>query len=299
MERPRFETIFAFLHFIAPLKMIPSFYTLLSVTPRPNSGERIHIGLLVQGGQRVRFDYSERKLEAAKTLLSEENFRLVKGLLQSLKTELSDGNQLEVFERDFNIWDGEYLSYLNRYNSNLITYSPARKIEIKNSEENFAKLFSKYVSDFNTVEKNTNLIEKRVGNYLKKHLKKRTNIDTELTSDELPGLLYPVRLMSLGRNDAPFVCEALNFEKNVRAVDGDLGNLLNLRLAFEKNSDKNYKLFLIGNEPDKSLIKNHQIWHNVRQSGFVDLIPETEKEKVEEYAEMHNVRPWFSDKKER
>jgi len=51
--------------------------------------------------------------------------------------------------------------------------------------------------------------------------------------------------------------------------------------------------FIIGNEPDKQHDKQYKTWQEVRNSKFLDFVPHDEIQRVSEYMETHDVKPYF------
>ena len=61
--------------------------------------------------------------------------------------------------------------------------------------------------------------------------------------------------------------------------------------SFEANDQPGGKYFLIGNEPPKSEIKQHEMWSTMHRSKWVDLVSTSETEKIESYLADHDVQP--------
>jgi hypothetical protein len=59
-------------------------------------------------------------------------------------------------------------------------------------------------------------------------------------------------------------------------------------------SDKNAKCFLIGEEPNKKLGLNHEIWNNARNAKNIEFVSIDESEKVIEYLIKKGVTPILS-----
>jgi hypothetical protein len=61
------------------------------------------------------------------------------------------------------------------------------------------------------------------------------------------------------------------------------------------------KFFIVGQEPDKDLNKQHLIWENLLKSplvskDIVEIVSPNELERIQDYLEEHDVRP-FEDVK--
>lgn len=267
-------------------------YNLISLVWHPNSSERIHVGLFMNDGDRVLFQFNPNRLDAASKLLQPDEFRLVKSTLQDLKSVFATKKQIDTIQLASE-WGPDKMSYLNRYSTNLIQIETTTPIDLELNEVNFKKLFEKYLGstrhDKNTLAED---MEKRMHKVIRKKLKTRTSLDIKLDSTHLPGLLYPVSVPSIGKNEAPFVCEVLNFEKRIDSISQKIGDILNLQRAFEHNEMTNAKFFAIGNEPSKKDKTSHQIWKDLYHSNWIDIVHENEIEKIITYTEEHDVQPW-------
>jgi hypothetical protein len=267
-------------------------YNLLSLVWHPNSSERIHVGLFMNDGNRVLFQFNPNRLEAASKILSPDDFRLVKTALQDLKSHFATKKQVSAIQLASE-WSPEKMSYLNRYSTNLIQVEESTSIDLELSESNFKKLFEKYLGIAQNHKSAQEAdLEKRVHKIIKKELKSRTSLDLKLNSDILPGLLYPVSVPSIGKNEIPFVCEIFNFEKRVDSVRQKIGDVLNLQQAFHTNGMSEAKFFAIGNEPPKTDKASHKIWKDLHDSKWIEIVPEVEIEKVVNYTKEHDVQPW-------
>lgn len=269
-------------------------YNLVSLVWHPNSSERLHVGLFMNDGQKVLFQYNPNRLEAASKLLQPDDLRLVKATLHDLKAAFASKKQTDTLHLASE-WGEDKMSYLHRYSTNLIQIESTTAISLELNEANFKKLFEKYLG-VDSSEKIASSIdlEKRISKIIRKKLKARTSIDLKLDSTILPGLMYPMAVPSIGMNEVPFVCEVVNFEKRVDSVTQKIGDMFNLQDAFGRNNMKGAKFFAVGNEPSKADKTAHQIWTNLRSTDWIDFVPEHEMDKVIDYAEAHDVQPWVA-----
>src|SRR4051812_30370894 len=99
-------------------------YSILSVLIRPEIQEKISIGLLLFDINQVYFSYSRHKLNAARILLSNSSFKLLKDILENIekKIETEDTNYSEkrgfkIFKNKVfdNTFSSSYIAYLSRY----------------------------------------------------------------------------------------------------------------------------------------------------------------------------------------
>ena len=116
---------------------------LCTVDLQPNilSSDRLSIGLIMGDKDSLFFRYSQDKLYTVKGLFSPEAFTIIEIYLDSLQQSFSTYNQ-EILRN----WVNEgYLSYLERYNNNLIQFSKTTRTAIPLNKATFDKYFQMYI----------------------------------------------------------------------------------------------------------------------------------------------------------
>lgn len=120
-----------------------TFYTIVYSPFSAVSQERFNLGMIMLDDQgTIRYRFSQEKLNRAKKLFSDEAFKLIKSFLSSIDEKLTDKDRLIGNSADFNI---DYLSYLSKYSNNLVGFTNPQVIDINLTQDNFDKLYSKYV----------------------------------------------------------------------------------------------------------------------------------------------------------
>ena len=180
---------------------------------------------------------------------------------------------------------------MSRYSNSTITFNEPVKIDIEASDELFSHLYSEFVFveieetlKFTTVE--------TVKAQLYPSIKKHVNLDRRIDTGTIPGLIIPVDLDFIGKNERPVVGKIYDFNQSNYHLDASLSNLFALMKTMESNGQSgNY--FIIGNEPDKQHVKQYKTWKEVQNSKFLQLVPSDETQLVAEYMEIHDVKPYF------
>lgn len=276
-----------------------SHYSILSVQIRPEIQEKLSIGFLLVGSGKVFFNISKNKLSAARGLLPENSFKILKDSLHNIeakaKSENDQGDRQLLIDDSFkiNTFSIQYIEYLSRYSNNILNFSSPKQIDIKATEFVFKNLFHKYVDDelhekliFQSKKNTVELFKIDFKDRLVKHF----NIDRNFTSKEIPSLIVPVTIDLFGKNDIPVYAQAVDLSKTIYHLENDLAQLFFLDAAF-KAENKAAKAFVIAEEPSKKDEKQHTIWKNLKNSKQFTYIPLTEQEQVLEYAEEHGVKP--------
>jgi hypothetical protein len=153
-----------------------TFYSIVYANTRPSVGERVSIALIVRDERRLLFHYAPRKLTVLARLLSAETMSLLQTCLTNLNSyianpELVDELHDSRFSRgssDISVsadrfLEQDYVSYLARYNNNLLTFSQPVPIDIPVTEVIYQSLFTKYVfADWEPVAHDPNHIRQVV-----------------------------------------------------------------------------------------------------------------------------------------
>lgn len=278
-------------------------YSILSVQIRPEINENISIGFLLFNESEIFFNYSKKKLNIAKSLLSSKSFKLLSDAMKNI--EQSSFKQTNILYTDIvkdsyskhrKIISVDYLNYLSRYNTNLLTITPPKKIDIQTSFETFSILFKKFVDEIELPKQLKEPDSFEVFKLLNKEkIFQHYNIEKELTSNVIPGLIAPVKIDMLGKNEVPVYVQQVNLDRKLSSIEIDLAQLAFLNLAYAEQNI-NPKAFVISSEPELSKnIKQKMIWDDLRVSKQFEYVDVSEAEKIIEYAQDHNVQPLFPE----
>lgn len=277
-----------------------SFYTILYAILNPVIQEQISIGLMLIGNEKVRFNYSGEKLRHIKKFYPVPAYQLLKDSLRNIQNTVdqtdkkeNDTLNLKVEGLKDRIFTQEYIDYLSRYNKNLLSFSKPKQIDIEASEYHFNQLFEKFI--FKLSKETTNQ-EARISDVLKLQLypkiEKRVNLDQELSKKEIDTLWMPVTVNFIGQNDHAVIGKAIDFQKRNYTIEAELGHLAALIKAFDDK--KRYaKYYIVGDEPDRKLEKQHILWKDIAETKYMDLVPSNDIDRIAEYIEENKVQPFF------
>lgn len=161
-------------------------------------------------------------------------------------------------------------------------------IELEPTNELFETLFKKYVDEFAFIEKvpEPKTFENSKNTFFHK-VEPYFNIEQEVSSDDISGLIVPVKVDLIGQNDKPVYAQAIDLERQIYHIQNDLAIVFMLNKALSEA-----KGFHISSEPNKKLFpRQHDTWNYIRnwkESEYVDI---KEVGKIQEYAVMHGVTP--------
>lgn len=276
-----------------------TFYTILYANIRPSVDERVSIGLLLRNEQQYFFEYSTDKLDVIRGLFTAEAFGLLRNYLKNLKaylsfpyTETVGLSDLPMDTRKKDFLETSYVEYLSRYSNNLITFDAPKIIDIPFQQENFDRLFVKYVFGLpKKITRDVPSIVEKVRTQLYPQIQSFVNIDTLITPAVLPTLVTPAKVSFVGKNEVPVAGQVADFEKRPYDLEGDINRLIVLQQAFEWNDAFYGKYYVIGDEPPQHLTSQHTLWHQMRSNKHLSLIPSDETEQIYDYMQVHGVTP--------
>jgi hypothetical protein len=273
-----------------------AFYSILNTSIRPIAKEQLSIGLFMSDSVRSYFHYSHEKLYLTRKLLSNNSFNLLKGYLEGLREDIYKKSP----EEGLSGVSPDYFNYLSVYNNNLITFSKPTPINIELSQDNFEKLFEKFVFNYEKYLVVEHQVKKSSLDLMRKELypkiERHVNLNRTFTPKEIPSLIIPkVKVNFIGRNDKPVAGETINFEVGSNALSNQLSHFISLIKAFELEKEKG-KYYVIGDEPSKTQFpEQHSTWKHLVSSKLVDFVPVNEVEKISNYISRHKVRPFIQE----
>lgn len=277
-----------------------TFYSVIFASINSIISERLSIGLVMICDNRVWFHYSTKKLSLMKQFFSDEAFQILKTSLKNIENtansvslDQTSGEDLlfSFTSKNQHAFSAEYLRYLSRYSNSTITFNEPVKIDIKASDELFNHLYKEFVF-VETEEHNKISSIETVKTLLYPAIKRHVNLNRRIETGTIPGLIFPVELDFIGKNEKPVIGKITDFNQPNYHLDASLSNLFVLMKTLEANGQSgNY--FVIGNEPDKQHTNQHKTWQEVRSSKFLQFVTHDETQRVTEYMETHDVKPYF------
>jgi hypothetical protein len=250
--------------------------------------------------QRVWFRYSKTKLQLMHRFFSDEAFQLLKTSLKNIESTATGSGQNRSTDINdlFPITDNKqhpfsvvYLRYLSRYSNSTLTFNEPVKIDVEASDLLFEHLYREFIFEEPEQVSKTSVIE-TVKTKLYPAITKYVNLDYCIETGKIPGLIMPVELDFIGKNDRPVVGKITDFNLPCYNLDASLSNLFVLMKTFELNNEiGNY--FIIGDEPSMQNNKQHNTWKQVQASKFLKFVPSNETDRISEYMEKHSVQPYF------
>jgi hypothetical protein len=98
-----------------------------------------------------------------------------------------------------------------------------------------------------------------------------------------------------GINGMPVAGQTIDFDKKHHFLENDIARFVSLTKAIELEGKEKGKYFVLGHEPDKKDDKNHLLWEQIKDSKFLEFVDVNDVDRVEEYIEKHEVKPYFAE----
>jgi len=131
-----------------------TFYSILYAVIRPETDEKIAVGLLLSNGDDSRFHHSKQKLSAVRSLFGVNEYKYIQHYIAAVKRTVTDSvknlNQQSIFEITgyrHEVINESYLNYLSIYSKNVTWFSKPLQIDIQVNKENFSTLFKKLIDN--------------------------------------------------------------------------------------------------------------------------------------------------------
>lgn len=130
-------------------------------------------------------------------------------------------------------------------------------------------------------------IREQFGERLKEHY----DFNKAVSHHQVENLITPVRINFAGRNEIDVYAQAIDMESGPAKVAHQINAFIQLKTTYEKNKVP-MKDFVISQEPSKDVFpKQHDMWVQLKSSGFVNYVDLSESEDILIYAEQHGVIP--------
>ncbi len=272
-----------------------NYFTIISAIIRPEINENISLGLLIVTSERVFLGISKNKLSIVKDLLPTHLYQGIKNEIRGIQ-ELCNKEQQEskiaLFSKvELPELQANYISYLNNYKNNIISFSAPQSISSEINHKIFNILFEKFIDDkiYATEKEGNNSIETFRREFIPT-LKHFFNTNITIGSDIFLGAISPLKFDLAGKNEIPVFVKSIDLERRKYNVEHDINFLYPL-----KNLSPESKKFIVTKEPHQNFGVQHEIWQNLKNSDWLEYIDISEVDKLREYAELHHVVPLFKE----
>lgn len=272
-----------------------TFFSILSVPIRPESGEQIALGLIMSNGETSLFDFSFNKLGVIKSLAGEAQHHFIRKYLRSVENiinriDLNDSELIPWLQDQKNVVVNEpYIEYLSVYNHNVLSFSKPMRVDLTVNDQNFHQLFEKFVDLVKTPDIK-NIHQRNVSRVKESFIPLVTDYFAEnrtVTPEEFPRIVIPVTIDLYGKNENIVFAQFIDMERSFNHIKTDYYDLKELKSVIPDSHS-----FLVSAEPESSKFsKQHEIWDHIRSGHDFDYVDVSEIDRIREYAANHGVKP--------
>ncbi|STD58639.1 hypothetical protein [Empedobacter falsenii] len=267
-----------------------SFYTLIKVRTNQLSGDSLTIGVVVFNEFKFKVQFSKQKISTAKSLVDIESkfFDLIiKEIKQNLESSNKDFDSYKngLLNVDYKFND-LYFNYLSRYSNGIIEFTTPKFIALKNTENEFSKIFSMFVDksifteDLNSEKK---IIEenfhKRIKTNLIDRVEEKVHTNIKLDNDIIPTLINTFELDCVGKNGVLIGAKSISFNQSKDTIHKNLNTYISiiahLSKKYHKGLDVN-QFFLIADEP-KVNTDEYRLWNSIRKEDDIIKVKTSEE----------------------
>lgn len=275
-----------------------TYYSIVSIATNPKLNEKFNIGLLCVTPENTFFHFSEAKFNIVSKLLSKNGKKLALSALKGMEEQIDYiSPEKNVFSDDetelLNAVSETYISYLNRYNNNLVQYSSPITIDLDVDYEVYKALFKKHIYNneiFDLIIQPKTKSFTSIRNKFRNSVSTYANTNFNVTNKIIQDLIAPVKVDAFGKNGAYVVGQTLDFEMSSSQLQSKITSFLYLT-EHTLRIDKKSKSFVLGNEPSKKDKENHQLWQSVSNAKVLEFVPFDESERVVAYMKTKGVAP--------
>ncbi|WP_322969777.1 hypothetical protein [Faecalibacter sp. LW9] len=267
-----------------------SFYTLIKVRTNQLSGDSLTIGVVVFNEFKFKVQFSKQKISTAKSLVDIESkfFDLIiKEIKQNLESSNKDFDSYKngLLNVDYKFND-LYFDYVSRYSNGIIEFTTPKFIALKNTENEFSKIFSMFVDksifteDLNSEKK---IIEenfhKRIKTNLIDRVEEKVHTNIKLDNDIIPTLINTFELDCVGKNGVLIGAKSISFNQSKDTIHKNLNTYISiiahLSKKYQKGLDVN-QFFLIADEP-KVNTDEYRLWNSIRKEDDIIKVKTSEE----------------------
>jgi hypothetical protein len=274
-----------------------TYYSIVSIATKPQFNEKFGVGLLCVTPTDVFFHFSKSKFDIVSKLLPSSARKLALANLNAIEQGVQDSRETPNLlfkggERSMMVAES-YISYLHRYNNNLVQFTAPETIDVEVDYTIFKALFQKYIYSnevFDAVIKPKKRSFIAIRNNFRKAASAYANTDFNVTKEIIQDLIVPVNVDVFGKNGAFVTGQSLDFSKNATSLQSEISSFFYLT-EHTLNADKNSMSFVLGDEPSKENELNHRFWKNVCDASIVEFVPTDESERIISYMQEKGVAP--------
>ncbi|MEP6645927.1 MAG: hypothetical protein ABJC12_02460 [Saprospiraceae bacterium] len=274
-------------------------YSLLKISFNELLGDELSVGIFIDTGSQVWFDYSKDHVLKAKKFLPEGS-ESIETLLKTIKESVKEISSREYnpISNALNKGFSPSLNYLTKTYNNQFVITAPNPVKLDSSEN---KVFIKF---FNSIFKNATETAKPIESKdqliietkLIKAVKDVVHTNVVINKKIFPGIYGSTKLECLGQNGSIIAVKHLDFCQTETTIDKNFTHYMMLIDFFNKTKDKdksNCKAIILAPEPDVNT-NEHDIWEFILKDDRFDLKDPEESAEVAEFILESNAKKFLT-----
>jgi hypothetical protein len=195
-----------------------SHYSILRFINNPLSRENIAIGLITISENKVRFKFSNEKVNLIKKL-NPASFDLTNFTLNKIQNSINSANinEGELIGNE-NIFSIEYIERLSSYNNGILQFDKPSAINMDFNQTFFDSFFLKYIEleskQFKKEVKPVSLFKDRIRTKLYRPLENQIDVNLKIRKKQIPSLYFDYHLDGLGVNGVVSSIKGIDLNSN-------------------------------------------------------------------------------------
>jgi hypothetical protein len=188
-----------------------AFSALIYIKPNTATDEKIAVGLLASGINKVHFAFSKIKLNKAFALanMSSSN-NPIERYLKNIAKSINEDNTKEIHFSNTYILNKEYINYLNRYDNGIVYFEKPTSMAFSLNDNQFAEIFKLMLGDLLPLDKHKHS-EVSFSKSIHSKIEKRTILN------EKADIIYSVEPVNVKGIGLPIVVDYISVNGSIYA----------------------------------------------------------------------------------
>lgn len=192
-----------------------AFTALVYIKPNTATDEKIAVGLLASGINKIHFSYSKAKLHKAFALANINITNPIERYLKNIAKAINEDNGKEIHFPENYTLNKEYLTYLNKYDNGIVYFEKPTSMAFPIDDKQFAEIFKLMLGEHLMLDKNKHQeisFSKSIHNKIEKRvlLNSKADVIYPINPDNVKGILNPVEVDYISVNGA--ICAGMHID---------------------------------------------------------------------------------------
>lgn len=192
-----------------------AFTALIYIKPNTATDEKIAVGLLASGINKIHFAYSKTKLHKAFALANININNPIERYFKNIKKSITESNCKEIHFSENYILNKEYINYLNRYDTGIVYFEKPTPMAFPVSDKQFAEIFKMMLGEPLDVDKSKQgeiTFTKSIHTRIEKReiLNTKADVIYPIKPDNVKGIVNPVVVDYISVNGA--ICAGMHID---------------------------------------------------------------------------------------